>query len=466
VIHGDQDRIRPHAQGKALARALHGRLVTLAGAGHLPQVRDPVAVNHLLREFLVPPVLPARWRRAAARTPRVLFLSSPIGLGHARRDVAIAQALRRRHPAIEIDWLAQPPVTTVLEGHGERIHPASAQLASESAHIDREGSGHALPVFDALRRMDEILVANFMVFDDLVREEAYDVWVGDEAWELDYFLHENPELKRAPYVWCSDFVGYLPIDAGNERELALTADYNAEMLEQIARYPRIRDRSIFIGDPGDIAPRRFGPGLPWIREWTEAHFSFSGYVTGFDPGQVADRAGLRAELGYRPDEPVCIVTVGGSGVGGPLLARVMESFPLARELVPGLRMVAVAGPRIAPESLPEIEGLEVRAYVDDLYRHLAACDLALVQGGLATTMELTAARRPFIYFPLGGHFEQNIHVRHRLERHRAGRRMVLDASPPEMIASAIAQEIGRDVDYLPVPSDGAERAAATIAELL
>jgi hypothetical protein len=81
-------------------------------------------------------------------------------------------------------------------------------------------------------------------------------------------------------------------------------------------------------------------------------------------------------------------------------------------------------------------------------------------------MELTAARRPFIYFPLGGHFEQNIHVRHRLERHRAGRRMVLDASPPEMIASAIAQEIGRDVDYLPVPSDGAERAAATIAELL
>ena len=34
----------------------------------------------------------------------------------------------------------------------------------------------------------------------------------------------------------------------------------------------------------------------------------------------------------------------------------------------------------------------------DLYRHLA-CDLAVVQGGLTTAMELTANRRPFIYFP-------------------------------------------------------------------
>ena len=54
-------------------------------------------------------------------------------------------------------------------------------------------------------------------------------------------------------------------------------------------------------------------------------------------------------------------------------------------------MVVVAGPRIDPASLPEADGLEVRAYVHNLYRHLAACDLAVVQGGLTTVMELTAA---------------------------------------------------------------------------
>ena len=45
-------------------------------------------------------------------------------------------------------------------------------------------------------------------------------------------------------------------------EAALTADYNAEMVEQIARYPRLRDRSIFVGDPDDLVTAPLGPGLP------------------------------------------------------------------------------------------------------------------------------------------------------------------------------------------------------------
>ena len=106
------------------------------------------------------------------------------------------------------------------------------------------------------------------------------------------------------------------------------------------------------------------------------------------------------------------------------------------------------------------------AYVHDLHRHLAACDLAVIQGGLSTAMELTAHRRPFLYFPLGHHFEQQLHVHHRLVRHRAGRRMDYEQSPPDVIAQTIAEEIGRDVDYVPVPTDGAQRAARIIAELL
>jgi UDP:flavonoid glycosyltransferase YjiC (YdhE family) len=104
--------------------------------------------------------------------------------------------------------------------------------------------------------------------------------------------------------------------------------------------------------------------------------------------------------------------------------------------------------------------------VDELYRLLAASDLAIVQGGLTTTMELTASRRPFLYFPLQRHFEQNLHVEHRLRRYGAGRRMEYADSPPEIIAEAIAEEIGRAVDYLPVATGGAQRAAEMIAELV
>jgi pimeloyl-ACP methyl ester carboxylesterase/predicted glycosyltransferase len=466
VIHGDRDLVRPHAQGEALARETGGELVTLHGSGHIPQSRDPVRVNLLLRGFLDRRPPTSAWRRAKARRRRALYISSPIGLGHAQRDVAIADELRALHPDLEIDWLAQHPVTTVLAARGERIHPASADLANESGHIESESAEHDLHCFHAWRRMDEILVANFMVFHDLVGEEHYDLWIGDEAWELDYFLHENPELKTAAYAWLTDFVGWLPMPDGDERESFLTSDYNAEMLEQIARHGRVRDRAVFVGDPADIVPDDFGAGLPAIREWTEQHFGFAGYVTGFDPSEFADREALRHELGYRDGEQVCIVTVGGSGVGADLLRRVIASFPEAKRLVPELRMVVVAGPRIDPASLPAHDGLEVRTYVHDLYRHLAACDLAIVQGGLTTAMELTANRRPFIYFPLKHHFEQNFHVHHRLRRHGAGRRMDFDDSPPEAIAAAIAAEIGGEVDYRPVTSGGAPRAASMIAELL
>jgi predicted glycosyltransferase len=298
-----------------------------------------------------------------------------------------------------------------------------------------------------------------------VREQRYDLWIGDEAWALDYYLHENPGEKRVPFTGLTDFVGFLPMEDGGERERYLTADYNADMIDHIAHHPQVRDRAIFVGDPDDIVPDSFGADLPLIRDWTEQHFDFAGYVTGFDLAAFADRRSLRAELGYRPDERVCIVTVGGSGVGATLLRRVIAAFPEAKRLVLELRMIVVAGPRIDPATLPVADGLEIRRYVHDLYRPLAACDLAIVQGGLTTAMELTANRRPFIYFPLKHHFEQNFHVRHRLERYGAGRPLDFDGSPPDAIAAAIAEEIDRDVDYRPVATDGAARAARLIAEL-
>ncbi len=397
---------------------------------------------------------------------RALFISSPIGLGHAQRDVAVARELRALVPDIQIDWLAQNPVTKVLEGEDERIHPASEHLANESRHFESESAEHDLQVFQTWRRMDEILVANFMLFHDVVSEGDYDLWIADEGWEIDYFLHEHPELKRAHYAWLTDFVGFLPMPDGGEREAFLTADYNAQMVEHIAAHPQVRDRAIFVGNPEDIVDERLGPDLPMILEWTEQHFDFAGYISGFDASEFADREALRAELGYGPDEKVCIVTVGGSGVGESLLRRVIEAHPAAKRAVPELRMIVVAGPRIDPDSLPFLDGLEVRPYVHNLYRHLAACDLAVAQGGLTTAMELTANRRPFIYFPLKHHFEQNFHVHHRLQRYGAGRRMDFDDSPPDAIADAIAQEIGRDVDYRRVETDGARRAAERLAEML
>ena len=69
---------------------------------------------------------------------------------------------------------------------------------------------------------------------------------------------------------------------------------------------------MFVGNAADVVPDTFGDGLPLIRDWVEQNYQFSGYISGNSPVSPADREAIRAELGYRADEKVCVVTVGGA----------------------------------------------------------------------------------------------------------------------------------------------------------
>ncbi len=473
VIGGDQDRIVPHERAKLIAELTAAELLVIEGGGHAPHVRYPVVVNHAIRGFadrLVPrPPKPASWRATHDRRRRALWLSSPIGLGHVQRDLAIARAVRTRVPDLEIHWWAQPPVTDVLAEAGEIIHPASSEMASESAHWESEAADHDLPAFYAFRRMDEIFCANYLLFDDVVRDASYDLWVGDESWEVDYFLHENPDRKIAPYVFMTDVIGFLPTDPADPREAELCSDYNADSIEKRERFPRLRDASMFIGSFDELPDCPFGEGLPGIRSWSRRWFSSVPYVLPFNPAAYRDRAKLRRQLGYSGDEPLFVAAVGGTAVGTSLLELTCDAFARLRKQVPGARMLLVSGPRIDPRLLPDIEGMDKRGYVPDLFEHLACADAAVVQGGLSTTMELVATGRPFIYFPLRRHWEQQHFVAHRLSYYRAGLQMDYLTTSADDLATAMRAALaqsGTGPGYRQVPRGGATQAAARIAALL
>lgn len=315
--------------------------------------------------------------------------------------------------------------------------------------------------------MDEIFLANFMLFHDITRETPYDVWIGDESWEVDYFLHENPELKCAPYVFMTDVIGFLPVDPkGDPREIELTADYNAEMIEQRARFPYLRDLSLYVGDYDELPDATFGPGLPNIRDWARQWFEPVGYILPFDPAAYSDTAALRARLGYGQGYPLVLAAVGGTAVGRDLLRRVAQALPMVRDNVPETRMVMITGPRIDPRELPDAEGLEKRPYVHNLFEHLACADAAIVQGGLSTTMELVATRRPFAYVPLRRHWEQQHYVAHRLAHYGVQSRLDFTSATPERLAQTLTGLIGSRPEYRPVKPGAARKAADRIASLL
>ena len=94
-------------------------------------------------------------------------------------------------------------------------------------------------------------------------------------------------------------VGYLPMVGGTDgREAYVAADYNAEMIEQVERFKRVRDVALYIGDESDIVPDAFGPELPLIAEWVGDNFEHNGYIRYFDPSDLGDRRQLRERFGF------------------------------------------------------------------------------------------------------------------------------------------------------------------------
>jgi len=277
-------------------------------------------------------------------------------------------------------------------------------------------------------------------------------------------LGNQPELKKCPFVMIYDFVG---LDAMSRSPLERLIAYRFNWFwgGPRGKPPTHEDLTLFIGEPEDVADKPFGFLLPNRSEYAHRYYHFVGYVFPFDPADYADKEKVRSELAYDEDRPLIVCAVGGTAVGADLLRLCAASYPHIQERVGDVQMVLVCGPRIDPHVVQAPSGVEVRGYVPRLYEHFAACDVAVVQGGGTTTLELTALRTPFIYFPLEGHFEQNLVVAERLARHRAGERLIYSKSTPERLAEAVVGQLGHEASWPPIPTDGARRAAELIHKL-
>jgi pimeloyl-ACP methyl ester carboxylesterase/UDP:flavonoid glycosyltransferase YjiC (YdhE family) len=465
IIHGTRDKVIHPSASQYLNKKITGSSTFLIpDAGHIFAHTWP-QVSRKIFTFLIPesPLPSPPSQKMTGH--RILWISSPIGLGHVKRDFAILSAIREKMPDLIVHWLCVDPVRSYLKATGEVIHPMSEFLMDESKHFENNATAYALNATEAYWYMDRILNNNFMVFTDALRSDGYDLVVGDESWEVHEYLHHNPALKTTPFVFLTDFIGASNVSE-DEVKQAHVANVNGNWIEMRKINPRGSDLSIFIGEPEDVPDRTFGEGLPNIREWTKSLFSFSGYILPFAPRDYANRQMIRRNLGFSTGDKILLVAVGGTSVGRPLIEKCLEAHKNVREIIPDLQSIFLCGPRIDSQSFGHADGVEFRSFIPDPVKLYAACDLAVIQGGLSTAMELTALARPFLYFPLKDHFEQQDYVDYRLKNYRAGVRMDFDHTSVFQLAEAIAAHIGDSVNYKPVPEDGANKVASMITGLL
>jgi UDP:flavonoid glycosyltransferase YjiC (YdhE family) len=401
---------------------------------------------------------------ADQRAPSVLFISGSIGLGHAARDLAIAGELRRLRPGIDIAWLAADPARALIQDAEERVLPEAASLLDETASAEETASGFGQNIIKYLLEARHAWKRSVDVFTQVTCTHAFDLVVGDETYEIAVALKRRPELRHCPFTMIYDFVG-LDARTRSPLERAMVYAWNRIWCGGPRGRPPASERALFIGELDDIPDRPFGRRLPNRRDYARRHYEPVGYVLPFDPAEYRDRRAVRAALGY-DDRPLIVCAIGGTSIGADLLDLCARAHPIVCTHAPDARMILVCGPRVDPARIAAPWGVEVRGYVPDLFKHLAACDLAIVQGGGTTTLELTALRRPFLYFPLEGHSEHEVAVAGRLERLQAGRRMSFSDTSPEVLADAAAALLGTEPDWPPIRTDGATRAAERILALL
>ena len=397
------------------------------------------------------------------KRPKVLYVSSSIGLGHVSKDLAIAAQLRRLVPDVEILWLAAPPAVDALRAAGEEVLPESSDWRGASRIAERCLRGGRLDLVSYVYRSLPAWAFNAAVFRRVVARRDVDVAVGNEAYEVDIALVTRLLRLDIPFVMIFDFVGTdatigtLPYRIGS---WALNALWS---LDRFVYRGRLHT-ALFIGELADIPSRPFGWALPDRRAHARACYEVVGHVVRFGPDEYADRAALRRRLGFG-DEPLVVCSAGGTSVGRELLQRCAAAVAPLRARVPAVQVVLAAGPRIPVGDIAAPDGVTVLGYVPRLDEFFAACDVAVVQCGASSTTELAALGRPFIYAPIEGHFEQEV-VAARLARYGAGRRMSLRETSGADLAGMIHEGLERGGAVTTMPVDGAAKAARHIAASL
>ena len=397
------------------------------------------------------------------KNPKVLFISGSLGLGHVTRDLAIARELRKKFPKMEIKWLAAHPASLMLKNAGEEVLPEATEYANENEPAEQSSKGTRLNLLTYLMKAKNAWKQNVDVFAKLVNSHHFDLVIGDETYEIVLAMRQKPELKTCPFVMIYDFVG-LNAMSWNPLELLGTYIWNLRWTYDYRKKRKPSyDLGLFVGELKDVPNEPFGFLLPNRKKYAKETYRFTGYILQFDPKKLPNEKTLRKKLGYGK-EPLVIASIGGTSIGKELLELCGEAFTIARRKIPSLRMVLVSGPRIKADFLNVPEEVEVLPFVPKLYEHFAACDLAIIQGGATSAMELAALKKTFIYFPLENHFEQ-ANVARILNQRKMGIEMRYSTTTTEQLSDKIIQLTGTKVNYPDLPVNGAQKAAELISTL-
>jgi len=369
---------------------------------------------------------------------KVLFFTSPIGLGHATRDIAIAEKLKH---------IANDEILFISGG-------AAYDL------ISKEG-------FQAL---------------NLYRPPPFTVDSGklrnSFVWLMKYIIYYKKSKKIAEEVIRKDVRKY-PLIVSDEDFASISVSQNTilsksvfiyDMVEPTASGHGIISNYCNINIENNVGETHFASGFLHIFE-KKMNRSMSNLIKKCDKviipdfgdnranlvyvGPIvrevkSDRMSLRNNLGFT--RKTILVCAGGTDAGRHLIQKSLEAYGNLKKRL-DVNLVLVPGPNLELNDSDDFYNL---GFVDNLHEYIYASDLVISLAGRSTIDESTVYGTPGIFIPIKNHFEQE----------QNALRLGYKYEDISKLESLIEEKLGMNHQTPILNSTGAEVTAKIISELL
>lgn len=362
------------------------------------------------------------------------------GLGHLRRCMTIAEALRAGHPGAHVLITTGSPCAT---NFGIQDGIDIVKLPS----VTKDHAGNYVPR-SLGRDLDPVLRIRRGILSQVQRSFEPHVLIVDHqilglAGELDHVLHEARKLGTRTILGVRDIIDTRDAVVRDwERPRACLA-----LREQY-------DRLCVYGDPAVFDPREEYPIPSDISERLELI------------GYVARPAIPRAERGSRP--PTVLVTVGGGEDGGVRIDTYLDALDLAPvEFDSNI----VLGPLIDPDHARALKRrakdsgrVHLQLFHADLPHLLANSDAVVGMAGYNTTVEVLQSRIPAVLCPRSFPRREQL-----LRAERLAELGLLDCLPnptPQALRKTLEDLLRRGPSRAPLPRlSGCEQLVRIVGEL-
>jgi UDP-N-acetylglucosamine--N-acetylmuramyl-(pentapeptide) pyrophosphoryl-undecaprenol N-acetylglucosamine transferase len=337
----------------------------------------------------------------------LLFFASPIGLGHATRDIAIAEKLQ-----------------------GYDIFFVSGEGASRL--IEKKG----YTVVDAYRP------EKFIVQDGQLQQSF--------RWLMSYYSY---------YKKCKE-VAKGVLAEHDDNPIVSDEDFASIAVAEEARRKRVLITDIaethFTKGAASLIEKKMNGAMKDMMKKCDCviipddgdDYDNISYVGPIVRKATADRETLRKRLGF--SRKTIVVSIGGTDAGRYLIERSLDAYRKLRDKLDA-DLVVVPGPSL---QLPESPDYRNLGFVDNLHELIYAADLVVSLAGRSTMDESIAYGTPGIFIPIKGHFEQE----------QGAARLGYKHEDVFRLESLIEEKIGSRRNNT-VNTGGAEKAAKIISTL-